>query len=137
MDRREPHADRRRSRALPGVGARWPARLAQAKTEAQVIGVCRDFLVSIPPAELARLALACRPVPLEDAAGLSVYALQLVRHYCESNDAAPLVLRMASFFAHANVRMAKILRRGEEALAARALLGAGDRPPAREPRVTD
>jgi hypothetical protein len=137
MDRRAPQDAHRRSRALPALGARWPARLAQAKTEAQVIRVCRGFLLSIPPAELAHLALACRPVPLEDAAGLSVYALQLVRHYCESEDTSALVLRMASFFAHANVRMAKILRRGDEALAARTIVGAGDRSPTPGSRVTD
>lgn len=138
MDRRVPQqAGRHHARTLPTIGGRWPARLAQARTEAQVIRVCRAFVFSIPPAELAQLALACRPIPLENAASLSVYALQLVRYYCEADGASPLVLRMASFFAHANVRMARILRRDGDELAARAILGAGDEPPAPGARVTD
>jgi hypothetical protein len=65
---------------------------------------------SIRRGELGVLPLACRPIPLEDASDLSAYALQLVRYRCEVDEAAGLVLRLAAFFAHANMRMAQILR---------------------------
>lgn len=130
MDRRESKdavfANAGRS---PATGSRWMARLAQAKTEAQLIRACRRYLISIRPFELARLPLACRPIPLEDAADLSAYALQLVRYHCEVDDASPLVLRMASFFAHANVCMAKILRRMNDRVEAESILASFGRAP--------
>jgi len=132
MDRRESKtAASHRLGAVAVIGPRWLARIAEAQSEAKLIATCRRFLLSIRPAELARLPLACRPIPLEDAADLSAYALQLVRYHCEVEDAAPLLLRMASFFAHANVRMAKILRRMNDDIAADTILARIGRAPGR------
>lgn len=118
--------------ASPVIGPRWFARIAEAQSQASLIRTCRRFLLSLRPADLARLPLACRPIPLEDAADLSAYALQLVRYHCEVEEASPLLLRMASFFAHANVRMAKILRRMNDDVAAETIL-ARIGPPRGEP----
>ena len=102
-----------RSRVPAGnaaAGLRWLARLAAAKTQAEVLGLCRRYLSSMAAADRARLPIACRPIPIEDATDLSAYALQLVRYHCAVEDAPAIVLRMATFFAHANVRMAQLLR---------------------------
>ena len=116
--------------AFPPSTRRWLARLAQARTEAQLLRVCHRYLASISRPGLARLPLACRPIPLEDATDLSAYALQLVRYHCEVDDASPLVLRMSAFFAHANVRMAQILRQMNEGAEADSILArvGRDRP---------
>ena len=129
MDRRESQAASESSAASPVIAPRWLARLDHAKTEAQLLRVCRRYLLSIRPFELARLPLACRPIPLEDAADLSAYALQLVRHHCEVDEPSPLVLRMASFFAHANVCMAKVLRRINDHVEAESILASVGRAP--------
>jgi hypothetical protein len=108
--------------ASPAKGSRWLAQLRQARSEAQLLKVCRRYLGSIRRAEITALPLACRPIPLEDASDLSAYALQLVRYRCEVDEAAELVLRMAAFFAHANMRMAQILRQMNESAEADRIL---------------
>ena len=110
------------SSASPATGPRWLAQLRQVRSEAQLLKVCRRYVGSIRRAELAALPLACRPIPLEDASDLSAYALQLVRHRCEVDEAAEPVLRMAAFFAHANMRMAQILRQMNESAEADRIL---------------
>jgi len=109
------------SSTLPG--RRRLAGLAQARSEAQLLEACGRFLRSIPRSDLAHLPLACRPIPIEDATDLSEYALQLVRFRCEVDDSSPLVLHMAAFFAHANVRMAQILWQMNDAAEADTILG--------------
>ena len=119
--------------ASPATGKRWLAELLHAKSQAELLAVCRRFLTSIRRADLARLPLACRPIPLEDAGDLSAYALQLVRFRCEVDDAPPLMLRMAAFFAHANVRMAQILRQMNDAAEADTILARIGRQRSEEP----
>lgn len=106
----------------PAKGRRWYAQLRDARSEEQLLAVCRRFVASIRRAELAALPLACRPIPLEDASDLSAYALQLVRYRCDVDEAAALVLRMAAFFTHANVRMAQLLRQMNESAEADRIL---------------
>lgn len=115
--------------ASPATGRRWISQLQRARSEAQLLAVCRRFLASIRHSDLARLPLACRPIPIEDAGDLSAYALQLVRFHCEVDDPPPLVLRMAAFFAHANVRMAQILRQMNDAAEADSILAHLGRQP--------
>ncbi len=114
----------------PAKGNRWLAQLAQSRTEDQLLRTCRRYLSSIRRADIERLPLACRPIPLEDATDLSAYALQLVRYHCEVDDASPLALRMAAFYAHANMRMAQILRQMNDAAEADTILARlGHGPP--------
>jgi hypothetical protein len=114
--------------ASPAKGSRWLAQLRQVRSEAQLLKVCRGYLGSIRRAEIAALPLACRPIPLEDASDLSAYALQLVRYRCDVDEATELVLRMAAFFAHANMRMAQILRQMNESAEADRILARIGRP---------
>jgi hypothetical protein len=98
-----------------GRDQRWFTQLAGARSDSDLLKLCRRYLACIRRSALEGLPLACRPIPLEDATDLSAYALQLVRYRCEVENPSPLVLRMSAFFAHANVRMAQILRQMNDA----------------------
>jgi hypothetical protein len=93
----------------------WQELLEVAETEAKVIAIARDYLASLEPMEVARLPEACKPRKLFTAGDVGAYALDLVReHEEEMDDAAPLVHRMAAFFAHANLRLSKILAKAND-----------------------
>ena len=88
----------------------WRDLLDLATDEADVIGVARDFIASLDPVEVQQLPEACMPRKLFDAADISQYALDLVREHADGFEgAAPLVHRMAAFFAHANMRLSQLL----------------------------
>ena len=111
-----------------GRDQRWFTQLAGARSDSDLLKLCRRYLACIRRSALEGLPLACRPIPLEDATDLSAYALQLVRYRCEVDDPSPLVLRMAAFFVQANVRMAQILRQMNDAAAADSILARIGRP---------
>lgn len=93
----------------------WHELLEIAETEAKVIAVARDYLASLEPMEVARLPERCKPRKLFTAGDLGAYALDLVReHEEEMGGAAPLVHRMAAFFAQANLRLSRILARAND-----------------------
>jgi hypothetical protein len=121
------------SPASPARDKRWLDRLAQARSDAQLLKVCRRYLASMRGSGWAGLPLACRPRPLEDATDLSAYALQLVRHRCEADNPSPMAVRIAAFFVHANVRMAQILRQMNDAAEADIILARLGRAPTRDP----
>ncbi len=112
----------------PAKGKRWLSELVQARLDAQLLCVRRRYLSSIRRCDVEALPLACRPIPLEDATDLSAYASQLVRYRCEVDQPSLLVLCMAAFFAHANVRMARILWQMNDAAEADSILAHIGRP---------
>jgi hypothetical protein len=117
----------------PDPGKPWLAQLAKARSEEELLKACRRYLASLRSSGLEKLPLACRPIPLEDAADLSAYALQLVRYHCDVDDPSPLVQRMAAFFARANMRLAQILREMNDAAAADGILARLGRPRRNDP----
>ncbi|HXS53286.1 MAG TPA: hypothetical protein VN782_12195 [Usitatibacter sp.] len=98
---------------MQGFG--WQELLDVAETEAKVIAIARNYLASIEPFEVARLPERCKPRKLLTAEDIGAFALDLVReHGEEMRDAAPLVHRMAAFFAHANLRLSHILTKAND-----------------------
>jgi hypothetical protein len=94
----------------------WRDLLDLATDEAGVIALSRDFLASLDPAEVMRLPEACMPRKLFNAADIGQYALDLVREHSDGFEgAAPLVHRMAAFFAQANFRLSQLLARNNDA----------------------
>ncbi len=90
----------------------WPARVDACETEEEVLGAARDYLATLDSREFAQLPPDCRPRKLVDAADLAAYAFDLVRHHVsEDSEAGALVNRLAAFFAHANIRLSRILAR--------------------------
>lgn len=93
----------------------WQELLDVAETEGKVIAVARDYLASLEPGEVARLPESCKPRKLFTAGDVGAYALDLVREHGEGMDeAAPVLHRMAAFFAHANLRLSKILAKAND-----------------------
>jgi len=98
---------------MEGFG--WQQLLDVAETDAKVIAIARDFLASLEPREVARLPERCRPRKLFTADDVGAFALDLVREHGEEMDeAAPIVHRMAAFFAHANIRLSHILSKAND-----------------------
>jgi hypothetical protein len=98
---------------MQGFG--WQQLLDVAETQDKVIAISRDFLASLEPFEVARLPERCKPRKLLTSEDIGAYALDLVReHGDEMRDAAPIVHRMAAFFAHANLRLSRILARAND-----------------------
>jgi hypothetical protein len=88
----------------------WGELLDRASDEGHVIALARDFLAELDPEEVASLPEACKPRKLLTAGDLGQYALDLVREHSEGyENAAPLVHRLAAFFAHANIRLSQLL----------------------------
>lgn len=103
------------------TAASWLARLADATTARQLLRLCREYIAALPASEIARLPAACQPARMDDPSDLSAYALELVRHQYDDAD-SPLLLRMAEFFANANVRMAFVLQHRNDSADADRLL---------------
>lgn len=97
------------------AGFGWQELLDVAETEAKVIAIARDYLASLEPREVGRLPERCKPRKLLTAEDIGAFALDLVREHGEEMDeAAPIVHRMAAFFAHANIRLSRILAKAND-----------------------
>ena len=88
----------------------WHSRLSSATTEAEVVGVVRDFLATISPYDMARMPAHCRPGKMVDANDITNYAFLIVRHNCDDGEGTARVAhKLASFFSSASIRLAHIL----------------------------
>ena len=88
----------------------WDYKLDGAQTVEEVLGMARDFLARLDPHEIQGLPQKCRPpAKLVDADDIGMFAYDLVRHECGEEDAAELVHRLAHFFSHASMQVARIL----------------------------
>lgn len=98
-------------RAPPEKTVTWQGRLNGSTSEDEVVGVARDFVAQFDHADVARLPAECRPCKLVDANDVSNYAFTLVQH-CTGGDTegAVLVEKLAAFFSHASIRLARILQ---------------------------
>jgi hypothetical protein len=102
----------------------WHVLLDSAMTEADVVGITRDFLATLSPYDIARLPPHCRPGKMVDASDISGYAFVIVRHRCVPGaGTARVAHKLASFFTSASTRLARIysqhqpIARGAEASA--------------------
>ena len=78
----------------------WIGRLADAKSEADLLQVCREYVARLSASELAVLPKECRPSRIDRTDDVRTYALSLLR-YPAHGDNARLILRMADFFSKA------------------------------------
>jgi hypothetical protein len=87
----------------------WQDRLDAARSVDEVLEVCQDFVARFAPEMLAHLPRACRPPSGLDAATVSSYAFELVRHELALAGKGPPVLKsFAHFFTDASQAMARI-----------------------------
>jgi hypothetical protein len=94
--------------SLP-LAAEWYARIAQARTAAELVEVCRAFLEGWNPVDLARLPPGVRPggiSTLEEIAGIAYDLAQERLRTHLPHDAERLATRMHAFFSHAAARAA-------------------------------
>ena len=88
----------------------WQELLDEARNEADVIAVVREFMATISPYESARLPDALRPRKITDANDVTTYAFDLVRGDVEDNDGAARALhRLAHFYSRASIRLSEVL----------------------------
>jgi hypothetical protein len=94
----------------------WQGRLDSAATEAEVVGVVRDFMATVSPYEIARLPEHCRPRKMVDANDITNYAFLIVRHHCDDGEGtARIAHKLASFFTSASIRLAHIMAAAQPA----------------------
>jgi len=87
-------------------------RIDSARTEQEVVEASREFLSSFSLVELSDLPLPCRPpAKLFGREDVSAYAFDLVRHECETRQAAEIVHKLARFFSLAATRLTHIASR--------------------------
>lgn len=95
--------------AQPVATVTWQGRLNNATDQGEVVGIARDFVAQFGYAQLAGLPAECRPGKFVDANDVTSYAFTLVQH-CTGGDTegAVLVEKLAAFFSHASLRLARI-----------------------------
>lgn len=96
--------------AQPVTTVTWQGRLNNATDQGEVVGIARDFVAQFDYAQVAGLPAECRPGDFVDANDVTSYAFTLVQH-CTGGDTegAVLVEKLAAFFSHASLRLARIL----------------------------
>lgn len=87
----------------------WQERLDTAATELEVVGVARDYLATLAPAEIASLPEALRPGKIVDANDITTYAFDLVRQECHDEGVQHLVQRLAHIMSRASIRLSQIM----------------------------
>jgi hypothetical protein len=99
----------------------WERRLDSAGSVEDVVATAREFLARLDPDEIESLPGKCRPpAKIVDADDVGMYAYELVRYECEDDDSAELVHRLARFFSHASMQVARVLAYERAARAAHA-----------------
>jgi hypothetical protein len=87
----------------------WRDRLESARSLAEVLEACQDFVARFAPSMLAQLPRTCRPPAVLDSATVSSYAFELVRHELAAGDkATPMLSAFALFFTDASQAIARI-----------------------------
>lgn len=87
----------------------WEDRLASASTEAEVIEVANQFLMSLDRFETIQLPSPCRPRKLAGSHDVMGYALDLLQYRAPGDAGVNAVIhRLSTFFAAASKRLARI-----------------------------
>lgn len=93
------------------LAATWKSRVENAASEAELLGVVRDFIAHLTPKDIERLPPVCRPIGFEHASDIVSYAVILVGHHCDGDGATHrLVTRLTAFFSAASLRLGEIER---------------------------
>jgi hypothetical protein len=95
------------------LAATWKSRVENAASEAELLGVVRDFVADLTPKDLERLPPICRPIDFQHPQDIVSYAVILVGHHCDGDGATHrLVTRLTAFFSAASLRLGEIERAG-------------------------
>jgi hypothetical protein len=94
--------------AFSSTRAAIARRLRTATSEAEVIGLVRDFLAEWRPEELAHVPRVCRPGKMRDGEDIADCAYALTQARMAKAESHPLVLEMENFFAHACTRISEL-----------------------------
>jgi hypothetical protein len=86
----------------------WTQRLGAAQSEAEIAAVVREYLALLSREEVAALPEACRPARIADAADISAYAFELVRHRSHDADVSDRVHRIAAVVTQAASRLSAL-----------------------------
>ena len=87
----------------------WHDRLDNARSVAEVVEACHDYVASFTPAQLAELPAGLLPPRELDAASISAYAVELVRVDLAAGDMSTSTLKaFALFFGEASASIARI-----------------------------
>jgi hypothetical protein len=92
------------------TGTTWQRRLDAAPDVDDVVQAARDFIAGFDPFEVAALPAQVQlPAKIVDADDISAYAFELVRYECAGGQPdAELVHKLAHFFSHASMRLARL-----------------------------
>jgi hypothetical protein len=87
----------------------WHDRLEAARSVADVVDACHDFVAQTAPSRLAELPRGLLPPRALDAASISNYAVELVRRdLAQGDDASTTLKAFALFFGEASAAIARI-----------------------------
>jgi hypothetical protein len=86
-------------------------RLAQARSEREIVGVVRDYLGEWMPEDLAKLPPHCRPSKVSDGVDICgfAYTLARARFIAAGDETEARLAQLESFFAHACARVAHLM----------------------------
>jgi hypothetical protein len=87
----------------------WHDRLEAARSTAEVVEACHEFVARFAPSVLAELPRECLPPLNLDATAIADYAVELVRAELErGSNASPILSTFAIFFTDASQAIARI-----------------------------
>jgi hypothetical protein len=87
----------------------WHERFESARSTADVVEACQEFVARFAPSVLAELPRDCLPPINLDAPAIADYSVELVRAELEQGpDASPLLSTFAIFFTDASQAIARI-----------------------------
>lgn len=87
----------------------WEDRLASVRTEAEVIDLANEFLLSLDRFEAIQLPAACKPRELHNSHDLVGYAVDLLhRRRTDDGGVESVLRRLSMFFAAAAHRLARL-----------------------------
>ena len=86
-------------------------RLAQARSERDVVRIVRDYVGEWTPEDLGRLPPQCRPPKISDGIDICgfAYVLAKARFAAEGDDVEARLVQLEAFFAQACARVAQVL----------------------------
>ena len=86
----------------------WQDRLDAARSVADVVDLCHEYVSQCTPEQLAELPPGLLPPERLDAATISSYAVELVKRELASGELDSTLKRFASFFTDASACLARI-----------------------------
>ncbi|HEX4332346.1 MAG TPA: hypothetical protein VH040_09415 [Usitatibacter sp.] len=90
-------------------GLNWRQRLLKARSQEEVMRLCRDFVAEWPPVRIRLLPNDCVPPKLADAEAVTGYSGRLVRAELRVERVINELQLMTNFFSAASARLAQVI----------------------------